>query len=368
MSAAPTDAALRAVAAQFEIPQKSMRFTPIAGGHINVTFRIDATRADGGVESFVLQRIRRAIFGDPARLMENIDRVTAHLARKPAGSAGRALELIRSRAGDCWVADAAGDGWRVYRFVEGSVTRLVAASPADAALAGAAFGRFQWLLADLPPPPLHETIPGFHDTPARLRAFRESLRSDAAGRAAGVAGECDAMLQHAALADAIETPRRAGRLAEQTVHNDAKLSNLLFDAAANVLCVIDLDTVMPGLCLHDFGDMVRSLTCAAGEDEADAERVVADPDRFAALAEGYLSTAGPLLRPDDRSLLVTAGLVIVYEQALRFMTDYLAGDRYYRVARPGHNLDRARNQFALLGSLLAQQADLEKIAAAAGRR
>jgi Ser/Thr protein kinase RdoA (MazF antagonist) len=236
-------------------------------------------------------------------------------------------------------------------YVEGTVTREAAAAPGEAYEAARAFGRFQRLLGGYDGPRLHETIPGFHDTPARLAALERAAEDDVAGRRAGCRAELDAMLGRRGLARALLAARGRGDAPERVVHNDAKMANVLLDARTGEgVCVVDLDTVMPGLSLYDFGDLARSAASAAAEDETDLARVAVRAETFAALAAGFLDGAGGLLSAGERALLVTAAQVITYEQAARFLTDYLGGDRYYRVSpeRPRHNLERARAQLALL--------------------
>ena len=211
---------------------------------------------------------------------------------------------------------------------------------------------FQSLLADLPPPRLHETIPDFHNTPLRLEALEGAVQADACGRVATAGREIACALDNRALAGALLDAHKRGAIPERVVHNDAKLSNVLFDqSTGDTLCVVDLDTVMPGLTLYDFGDMVRSMTCTAAEDERDLRRVVVQMPLFTALARGYLEAAGPFLLPAERDHLVTAGKLITLEQGVRFLTDYLRGDTYYKTNCPGQNLDRCRAQFALLRSI-----------------
>ena len=292
--------------------------------------------------------------------MENVERVTAHL---PGG-----LSLVRADDGASHARDREGGWWRAYRFIEGTRSFEAPSTPEQARAAARAFGRFQRDVADLPGPRLHETIVGFHDTPARFAAFERALASDRAGRARGAGPEIQAVLERRHLADALLAPFHRGEIPERVVHNDAKMSNVLFEAASgNVVCVVDLDTTMPGLALYDFGDMARSMASPAAEDERDLSRVVARPEFFAALARGYLEGAGPLVSPRERALLVTAAEVITYEQLVRFLADHLDGDRYYAVTRPEQNRDRARTQLALLRSFEAQERELERMVPAAGR-
>jgi Ser/Thr protein kinase RdoA (MazF antagonist) len=250
--------------------------------------------------------------------------------------------------------DDSGGHWRALVFVEGTVTHETAHGPEEAYETARAFGRFQRLLGGWDGPRLHEVIPGFHDTPRRLAALETAAAADRCGRLAESRPEVDALLAQRPLAHALLDARDRGDAPERVVHNDAKIANVLLDARTGEgLCVVDLDTVMPGLSLYDFGDMARSMASGAAEDERELARIEVDAELFAALARGFLDGAGDLLGAAERGLLVTAARVITYEQAVRFLADWLDGDRYYRTApdRPRHNLERARAQRALLDAL-----------------
>ena len=209
---------------------------------------------------------------------------------------------------------------------------------------------------------MRETIPGFHDTPRRYAAFEAATEADSAGRAASVAADIEFARSRRPLASRLTDLLAAGLVPERVTHNDTKLNNVMIDDVTGAgVCVIDLDTVMPGLSLYDFGDMVRTGTNAALEDETDLSKVVARPAMFAALAEGFLAGCGDALNEVERANLVVAGQVMTYEVGLRFLTDHLQGDVYFKTRRPGHNLDRARNQFALLRSLEAQADDFQAV-------
>jgi len=358
---------VRATVAEFFEARVDAEITPLHAGHINDSYFV-AVAMPTGSSRYVLQRLNTRIFHAPAEVMENVDRITRHLRAKraalpPEEQVRRAPVLRRTPAGVAFVRDDAGGWWRLLEFVDGGRTRLTVSSPAEARAAAAAFGEFQRLLEDLPAPRLHETLPRFHDTPARVAALRAAVAEDVVRRAASVAGEIRAALDGAAECGRLLSEAAAGRIPERVVHNDAKISNVRFDAAGGApLCVIDYDTVMPGLSLHDFGDMVRSMACPAAEDEPDLSRVVVDPALFAALAEGYLGATGAMLNAVERALLVYSGWLMAYEQGVRFLTDYLRGDTYYKCARPGQNLDRARAQLHLAGRIHLERKTLEKLA------
>jgi len=261
--------------------------------------------------------------------------------------------------------DEAGETWRLVPWLEGTRSTERAATEAEARETARAFGRFLAQLQDLPAPPLHETIVAFHDTPARLSAFERAVAADRVARAASCRPEIEALLDRRALASALALPAVRGEIPVRPAHNDAKIANVLFDeGTGEALCVVDLDTVMPGLSLHDFGDLARSTVSDSDEDERDLARVAVRVPVFEALARGFVEGAGDALSPAERSLLVTGAEVIVYEQVVRFLGDYLDGDRYYRTGRPSHNLDRTRAQLRLLESLEAAGPELRRIAAA----
>ena len=238
--------------------------------------------------------------------------------------------------------------------------------PGEARETARAFGRFLAHLGDLPGPPLHETILAFHDTPGRLAALERAVAADRVGRVAACRPEVDALLDRRVLASALTGPAARGEIPVRPTHNDAKIANVLFDAASGEgLCVVDLDTVMPGVAPYDFGDLARSTVSDSEEDDPDLSRVSVRVPVFEALARGFVEGAGDALSPAERGLLVTGAEVIVYEQAIRFLGDHLDGDRYYRTTRPGHNLDRARNQIRLLEGLEAAGPELRAIASRA---
>ena len=353
---------LRGIARQFQIPGDFVSAEPYGSGHINDTYRVVFDRAGGPVR-YIFQRINHRVFKNPVALMENIQRVTGHLRTKLAGvpdAARQALTLIPSQTGQPWHRDVAGNYWRVYDFIERARTYDAVESPAQAYEAAQAFGRFQHLLTDLPAPRLHDTIPDFHHTPQRFAQFERVLAADAANRAKLAAPEIEFALRHQPVTDAL----LVANLPDRITHNDTKFNNVMLDDATGAgVCVIDLDTVMPGLALYDFGDMVRTTTSPVPEDELDLTKVTMQLPMFAALVRGYWSAAGGFLTPAERRLLPEAGKVITLEIGLRFLADYLAGDTYFKVHRPGHNLDRCRTQFRLVESIEQQEAQMHRLVA-----
>jgi aminoglycoside phosphotransferase (APT) family kinase protein len=364
-------AAARAIAERFALEGTIVSVVPLAGGHINDSYRMDMQAGDAS-RAYLLQSLNRRVFPRSDLVMENVSRVTRHLSSRlaTAGVADRerrALTLVPTRQGRDWHTEADGTCWRVFRFITGTVVLDRARDPQDAGSAGRAFGEFLRLLADYDGPPLHETIPGFHDTAARVARLEAVAQADPCGRAAAARQEIQAVMAQRSLADVLPPLVASGEVPQRIVHNDAKMTNVLLDErTGEALCVIDLDTVMPGAALWDFGDMVRSMTSPTAEDEEDLTAVGVHMPMFAALARGYLEAAGTLLVPRERELLGFAGRLITFEQAVRFLTDHLEGDRYYRIERAGHNLARCRTQLALLQSLTEHAAELDAIVAEQG--
>lgn len=355
---------LRAIGRGFEIEGEFESAEPFGSGHINDTYR--AVYRVGGVRRrFVHQRINHKIFSNPAALMENIERVLGHLKRKLAGASEidrRALTLVSARDAGLLHRDEQGGWWRTYLHLEGGRTYDVVEHAGHARESGRAFGEFQRLLADFPAPRLHETIPDFHHTPKRFEALERAVAADASNRARGAEAEIDFALRRKPLASVLHELQTRGEIPERIAHNDAKFNNVVIDdATRESLCVIDLDTVMPGLALHDFGDMVRTVTSPAAEDERDLSKVELRLPLFEALVDGYLSTAGGFLNAVEKKHLVAAGKLITFEVGIRFLADHLSGDTYFKVRREGHNLDRCRTQFKLVESIERQESEMNRL-------
>ena len=343
----------------FAVEGTLVEIAPYGSGHINDSYCAVFERGERR-ERFLLQRINTHVFHDPAALMENIERVTTHLSGKELeGEDGsrRVLTLMGARDGRAWRMDEDGAFWRMYRFIEGARSYDVVESAAQAYEAARAFGEFQRMLADMPGPRLHETIPDFHNTLKRLAALKRAIVSDELGRAEGAGHEIAFALGREGLTRVLVD---AG-LPERVTHNDTKINNVLLDEETGKgICVIDLETVMPGLAPYDFGDMVRTMSCRAAEDERDLSLVRVEMEMFEAVARGYLSVAGEFLTDAEKGKLVEAGRVITLEQGIRFLTDHLDGDRYFKVRRAGQNLDRTRAQFRLVESLEEQAVVMER--------
>jgi len=349
-----------AVARQFQISGEFRSAAHYGSGHINDTYRVVFEQA-GAEARYILQCVNIEIFRNPAALMENIQRVTSHLAAQAAGereSERRVLTLIPAHDGRVWYVDAQGDYWRAYRFIEGARTYDAVESAEQAYQAARAFGRFQQMLAGLPAPRLHETIPDFHNTPKRFVALEHAIAADAVGRSKLAGREIEFALKRKSIASVLLD----AKLPERVTHNDTKFSNVLLDDATDEgICVVDLDTVMPGLALYDFGDMVRTATSPTVEDERDLSRVTMQFEMFEALVRGYLQSAGEFLTNEEKRHLAFSGKLITFEQGVRFLTDYLAGDTYYKVQREGQNLDRCRTQFKLIESIEKQEERMERL-------
>jgi len=351
---------VRAIARQFQISGDYMEAAPYGSGHINDTYCVIFDQGGTRVR-YIFQRINHNVFKTPGALMENVQRVTTHLAAKACGfsdTSRRVLTLMPSRDGRAWHVDAGGNHWRAYVFIEKARTYDSVESDKQAFQAAKAFGQFQKLLADLPSPRLHDTIPDFHHTPRRFAALEKAIASDSANRAQLAKPEIEFALRHKALCSVLLD----GNLPERVTHNDTKFNNVMLDdTTGEGICVIDLDTVMPGLALYDFGDMVRTTTSPAKEDERDLSKVKMQFPMFEALARGYLSTAAEFLTPAEKKLLPVSGKLITFEIGIRFLTDFLAGDVYFKVHREGHNLDRCRTQFKLVESIEQQEADMHNL-------
>ena len=348
---------LREIFARFFPDVDSFRADQYFGGHINRTYFIEAAAPGASSCSFVLQCVNKHVFTNYLGVMENVMRISEHLCRKsrenPGPDEGRDyLHFLRTADGAPGV-DLDEGFWRVYRCITHAEGRIRAETPAEAREAARAFGRFQRLIADLPGPRLVETIPHFHDTRRRFEALDRAFAEDRCGRAASCRGDYAAFqdLREAALR--LQKSFEAGLIPERIAHNDAKFANLLLDTeTGRAVCVIDLDTCMPGLSLHDFGDLMRSMCSDRPEDEPDTSLIVARRDMYDALVDGFLSETGDVLVPEERRLLPDSGVTLTAEVGVRFLTDYLEGDHYFHVDRPDHNLVRARSQLALTRSML----------------
>jgi len=346
---------MQSVLSSFALSGAPVSCEPYSSGHINGT---QLVVCENGAR-YILQHINTNVFRDPEALMRNIELVTAHLRKKVNDPRG-VLRLVPACDGRSFVVEN-GAYWRVYELVENSVCY----QSADTALfyeSAVAFGRFQNQLADFPAEQLVETIPHFHDTPARYAAFRRAVAEDAAGRRNLVQREIDFVLAREDFSHTLTDLQAAGELPLRVTHNDTKINNVLFDAVTNkALCVIDLDTVMPGLSVTDFGDAIRFGASTAAEDEQDLSRVHFDLSLYETYVKGYLSTCGGSLTKAEKSMLPTGAKMMTLECGMRFLADHLAGDVYFHVSRAGQNLDRARTQFRLVEEMENSWSQMHKI-------
>ena len=330
--------------------------TRYGGGHINGTFLVVTDRG----HRYVLQRINDTVFKDTAALMANVEGVTEHIARK-ADDPRRTLRMVRTRQGDSWLRLPDGSPWRMAEFVEGAVCLQQPRSPKDFYYSGVAFGSFLQQLSDFPAHTLTPVIPNFHDTRDRYRQFHKALERDAAGRAGSVAEEIAFVLAHESEAGQLVDLLAEGKLPLRVTHNDTKLNNVMLDEATGLpLCVIDLDTVMPGSSLYDYGDSIRFGASTATEDETDLDRVAVDLAMFEAYTRGFVEGC-PDLTELERKLLPVGAKLMTLECGVRFLADYLNGDVYFSIHRPDHNLDRCRTQFKLVADMEAKWQQMEDI-------
>ena len=342
---------------QFAISGDFLYGEELRNGHINTTYRACYKTEDGHEDRYILQRINDYVFKDPAQVMRNVEKVTRHimwkLLRRRRNAAGQTLTLYPARGGRNYInLPEEGGMWRCYNNIEDTHTYDVVENTRQAYQAGYAFGSFQDLISDMNPEDIKESIPDFHNTPKRYVQLLYSAAMDVKKRAASCASELGVLAGWADKYSKLVDMQAAGTLPTRITHNDTKINNVMLDEETDqAVCVIDLDTVMPGLSLYDFGDMVRTATCPAAEDETDLSKVFMQMPFFESLAEGYLDAAHGFLTPAEIDNLAFAGWLITTEIGIRFLTDYLDGDKYFRVDYPGHNLVRARNQIKLAQSI-----------------
>jgi thiamine kinase-like enzyme len=337
---------------------------PYGSGHIHDTFRVKTIEKEK--DDYILQRLNTRVFKNIPELQENIERVTKHLHHKleriPGADIKReCLTLIPARNGKTWIEDEEGSFWRMLIFISNNKSYDIVDTPDKAFEGGKAIGRFQALLSDLPGKPLHETIPSFHDVEKRIDNFRYSLKKDPAGRVKETVSETDFILKRADGMTIIQKLGREGKIPVRITHNDTKFNNILFDENGKSLCIIDLDTVMPGYFHSDFGDAIRTGANIAAEDEKDISKIKMDIDLFKAYASGYLSETNNTLNDIEKEYLAFAPLLLAYEQTLRFLTDYVDGDKYYRIHHKHHNIQRTRAQMRLLESMEEQYGEMKRI-------
>ena len=336
------------VVSNFQFQENLLTAENYGNGHINDTYLL---RFEG--EKMILQHMNKAIFNRPVELMENIVNVTSYLQNiieKHGGDPKReTLNVILTKSGEPCYCDSNGEYWRAYRFIEGAICYEQVEHVEDFYQSGLAFGNFQRLLAEFPAETLHETIAGFHDTRARFQVFKQAVAEDICGRAAEVQDEISFVMEHEHLANVFGELMDKGELPVRVTHNDTKLNNIMMDAkTGRGLCVIDLDTVMPGLAMNDFGDSIRFGASTAAEDERDLSKVSCSMELYEAFAKGFIEGCGGRLTDIEIDLMPRGAQVMTYECGMRFLTDYLQGDVYFKTHREGQNLDRCRTQFKLV--------------------
>jgi Ser/Thr protein kinase RdoA (MazF antagonist) len=352
---------------QFIAHDQNVEIEPLGKGHINDSFKVTSNGSE-----YVLQRINHHIFQHVDELQHNIFRVTGHIRTKlieqgVADIHRKVLTLVPTHEGALYYKDSSGDYWRMMNFISGSKS-YDEINPELAYRAGMAFGDFQKMLADLPGEPLFETIPNFHNMEARLKTFREAVNANKAGRLDEVAGLVNEIEVRADEMCKAERMHREGKLPKRTNHCDTKVNNILFDENDQVLCVVDLDTVMPGYVLSDFGDFIRTGANTGAEDDKNPDNVSVDLAIFEAYAKGYLKNAASFLTEVEIENLAFGAKLLTYMQMVRFFTDYIDGDTYYKIAYPDHNLVRTKAQFKLLQSLEEHFEEMQQIVLlAAGR-
>lgn len=354
---------IETITSHFKLAGPLTQAIPFGNGHINETFCVTC-QTERGPARTVLQRINQNVFTQPVQVMENLQRVTAHIQAKLKSMNSlmvtRQPTLIKTKDNQIFYTDADGDVWRMFHFIEEAVTQEIIETPQMAFEAARMFGWFQCMLIDLPEPDLHETIPGFHDTPQRFKAFQDVLQKDPQNRAKDARPEIEFVQKHANICTVLLDYVAQGKIPIRVTHNDTKINNVMLDQDTHQgVCVIDLDTVMPGLSLYDFGDMVRTATSPTEEDEQDLSKVTLRMPIFENLVRGFAQETHHFLTPVEKEHLAFSGKLITFEQMIRFLGDHLAGDTYYKIHRENHNLDRCRTQMALVQSIVAQEESME---------
>lgn len=334
-------------------------------GHINDTYLLTYEQNDQE-HAYILQHMNKTIFTDPEALMENIIGVTGFLKEKIKAAGGNprreTLDFVPAADGKPYYKDDFGEYWRAYHYINHVYTLDQVKNPEDFYQSALSFGHFQQMLADFPADTLHETIPDFHNTAVRFKTFEKAVTEDICGRAAGVMEEIQFVRQHSDLACVLGDLQKQGKIPLRVTHNDTKSNNVLIDAATGKgLCVIDLDTVMPGLSVNDFGDSIRFGASTAAEDEKDLSRVSCSMELYEAYVKGFLEGCGGRLTDNEIAALPLGAKVMTYECGMRFLTDYLCGDTYFKIHRPEHNLDRARTQFKLVSDMENKWEEMQTI-------
>ena len=344
------------IAEQFQYEGELVDAKEYGNGHINDTFLLTYEVGEMGMMNVILQKLNKNVFPRPEEVMENIVGVTNFLKEKIEQRGGdiyrETLTVIPAKDGKPYYKDVDGEYWRSYIFITDARSYDLAENLEIFYESAYTFGNFQSLLADYPADTLYETIPNFHNTKVRFATFRKAVEDDAKGRAAEVAKEIQFVLDHEADANFFTELLEANELPLRVTHNDTKLNNIMVDnVTGKGICVIDLDTVMPGLAMNDFGDSIRSGASTGAEDEKDLSKVSCDMELFEVYAKGFIAGCGGKLTEKEIKLLPMGAKVMTFECGMRFLTDYLQGDTYFKIHRPEHNLDRCRTQFKLVSDM-----------------
>lgn len=326
---------------------------PYGFGHINDTYAVTFTNSDGSKYRYILQRINSSIFRSPEKLMDNIEKVTRHIKKKLSAKgedfSRKTLNIIYTSDGKSFLKDAEERYWRSYDFIEGAKTYQIAENENHLYNAGKAFGNFQNLLSDFKADTLYEVIPDFHNTPKRYESFIEAVKADKFNCASGVKAEIDFIIERAKETGRIVELIESGKLPDRVTHNDTKFNNVMIDdETGEGICVVDLDTVMPGSSLYDFGDAIRSGTNPAEEDEKDLSKVCLNLNFFEKYTQGYLDATRDVLWDKEIELLPLGAKLMALECGMRFLTDHLNGNVYFKIHREAHNLDRCRTQLKMV--------------------
>ena len=359
MNCTKIDEAIAAFALEAGANGRLVSKTPYGNGHINDTFLVCCQTTESTEKRYILQRMNHDIFKNPPQLMENMVHVTEHLRKKILAQGGdperETLNIMKTESGKNWYQDSGKNYWRVFPFIENSMCLQKVENTKDFYDSAVAFGNFQRMLADYPAETLHETIPNFHNTPSRFQDFQKAVQTVDKERAALAQKEITFVLDRAQEASVLTDLLSGGELPLRVTHNDTKLNNILFDADTHTaLCIIDLDTVMPGLSLYDFGDSIRFGANTGAEDETDLTKVGLDLSLFEAFTKGYLEGCNGSLTAKEIEMLPMGAKLMTYECGMRFLTDFLTGDHYFKIHRENHNLERARTQFQLVADMEAK--------------
>ena len=357
---------VESIVESFNVKGSFVTAIPFGNGHINDTKLVTTKDELGKTHKYILQRINKNVFKRPDLLMQNYKNVT-EFVRSELASLGKDVErygitLVSTKDGMDYYVDKDGDFWRMLIYISDSMSYDKVERPEQFYDSAVAFGNFQYMLRNFPADTLHETIPNFHNTPDRIRQLEEAVATDSVGRLAEVGEEVQFCLSRRQFADTLEAAHREGRLPLRVTHNDTKLNNILFDSkTGESLCVIDLDTIMPGYSVNDFGDSIRFGATTALEDEADLSKVNFDISLYELYVKGFIEGANGGLTEAELELLPIGAIMMTYECGMRFLTDYLSGDTYFKTHRPGQNLDRARNQFKLVRDMEDRLPEMQEI-------